>query len=99
MKSFCVAPTGAARFVPPQWKIDDFWVVGFAPVSTALSPSSCLPLFMLCSLSFCSLALLTLLNINEKLCCQCNVSKFNFQASTSIISRPAAHGLNMDCNS
>lgn len=52
MWSFCVAPTGAARFVPPQWKIDDFWVVGFAPVSTALSPSLLLSALLPAPLSF-----------------------------------------------
>lgn len=69
MWSFCVAPTGAARFVPPQWKIDDLWVVGFAPVSMALSPSLCssLPFSLHHSLSSPSLTSLTPVNINEEI--------------------------------
>lgn len=32
-----MAPSGPARLVLPQWKIDDFWDLGFTPVSTPLS--------------------------------------------------------------
>ena len=52
-----MAPSGPARLVPPQWKIDDFWVLGFTLVSTPLSStvslsSLVLPLHVLLSLLF-----------------------------------------------